>query len=219
MRLALRFVVDFLGSGHVNTTKILGAYHEQGRYTISVHEFLRALLYGDHRYYDPDSSPIANVLRITRPDGREHFLLPIVLTQTQVFGEQAQQEGYVSTDMLHSFCQQLGFTSDQVVAALGYAVAHRLLDSSPRYTMETRGLYYRITTVGAYTAKVLLIEDVHSLTDRVSRAEYFRLYLDKQRAGIPQGASSWKWPDSSGRLAADIARVGKIADPKAWRHR
>lgn len=73
MRLALRFVVDFLGSGHVNTTKILGAYHEQGRYTISVHEFLRALLYGDHRYYDPEPPPIANVLRITRPDGREHF--------------------------------------------------------------------------------------------------------------------------------------------------
>ncbi|WP_430786715.1 hypothetical protein [Actinoplanes sp. G11-F43] len=83
MRLALRFVVDFLGSGHVNTAKILANHRERGRYVFSVHEFLRALMFGDSPYYDAESSPIANLLRITRPDGREHFLLPILLAQAQ----------------------------------------------------------------------------------------------------------------------------------------
>jgi GTPase SAR1 family protein len=242
MRLALRFVVDFLGSGHVNTAKILQIYREDGRYIIAVHEFLRALLFGDYRYYDPDSSPIANILRITQPDGREHFLLPILLTQAQVFGEQSQQEGYVAADVLHSFCQQLGFTSDQVAGALEYAVEHRLLDSTPRYTFETHSLFFRITTVGAYTTKMLLayfayidavlvdtpivddqyarlIEDVHSLTERVTRGEFFRLYLDKQWAKVPQGLTAWNWAENSGKLAADITRVGRVADPEAWRHR
>lgn len=242
MRLALRFVKDFLGSGHVNTGKIIDRYREEGRYVIAVHEFLRALIFGDNRYYDPDSSPIANLFRITQPDGREHFLLPIILTQAQVLGEQFQQEGYVSAEALHSFCQQLGFTSDQVVAALDYALGHRLLDSTPRFTSDLQTLFYRITTVGAYTTKVLLayfayvdavltdtpivdeqyrrlIGDVHQLTDRVTRTEYFRLYLDKQWVRIPQGATSWEWPGISTQLANDITRVGRVADPEAWRHR
>lgn len=241
MRMALRFVVDFLGSGHVNTARILENYRDHGRHVISAHEFLRALIFGDSKYYDPDSSPIANLLRISQPDGREHFLLPILLTQAHILSEQPQQEGYVAAEALYQFCQQLGFTSEQVVAALEYAVEHRLLDSTPRYTLEIQSLYYRITTVGAYTTKVLLayfayidavvvdtpiadeqysrlIEDVHTLTDRVSRAEYFRLYLDKQWSRIPQDLTSWNWPDSSKRLAQDIARVGRIADPEAWRH-
>ncbi len=242
MRLALRLVVDFLGSGHVNTAKILEAYRREGHYTISIHEFLRALLFGDHKYYNSDSSPIANVLRISQPDGREHFLLPILLTQTQILGDQSQQEGYVAADAIHSFCQQLGFTSDQVATALEFALEHRLLDSAPRFTMETKSLYYRITTVGAYTTRVLLayfayvdavlvdtpvvdeqyarlINEVQSLSDRVTRAEYFRLYLDKQWSRLPQISTTWKWPETSQKLASDIARVGRIADPHAWRHR
>ncbi|HWS38428.1 MAG TPA: hypothetical protein VN408_37540 [Actinoplanes sp.] len=242
MRLALRFVVDFLGSGHVNTTKILGNHRERGRHVISVHEFLRALMFGDSRYYNAESSPIANLLRVTRPDGREHFLLPILLAQAQAFGDGAKQEGYVEAGRLHSFCQQLGFTSEQVADALHYAIENRLLDAAPRYTPESQSIYYRITTVGAYTSKVLLayfayidavlvdtpvvdeqyarlVEDVHSLADRVTRAEYFRLYLDKQWTRIPGGATSWQWPENSDRLRADIARVGQHADPEAWRHR
>ncbi|MEV6350037.1 hypothetical protein [Actinoplanes sp. NPDC051851] len=63
-----------------------------------------------------------------------------------------------------------------------------------------------------------LIEEVHTLTDRVSRAEYFRLHLDEQWSRLPQDVTRWQWPESSKRLAQDIARVGRIADPEAWRH-
>ena len=104
MRLALKFVTDFLGSGHVNTAKILQKYKDTGRYRIAVHEFLRALLYGDHSYYDPESAPIANLFRITQPDGREHFLLPLLLSQAQVLGERLREEGYVSAEELYSQC-------------------------------------------------------------------------------------------------------------------
>src|SRR5262249_9023755 len=74
MRTALRFVADFIGSGHIETTRIIEIYKATGDYTIAPYVFLRALLLRDAVYYDPESSQIANLLRITQPDGREHFL-------------------------------------------------------------------------------------------------------------------------------------------------
>ena len=40
---------------------------------------------------------------------------------------------------------------------------------------------------------------------------------DFRRTRIPHGSTSWQWPDSSGQLATDIERVGRYADPEAWR--
>ena len=239
MRLALQFVSGFIGSGHVNTRKIIDIYTDSGEYKIPVHEFLRALLFGDGEYYDPDASPIANLLRITRPDGREHFLLPLLLSHVQALGEQLAQDGYVPVEQLYSFAQQLGFEQDQIASALEHGRAKRLLNASPRYSGDNLYLNYRITSVGAYTTKVLLgyfayldavsvdtpivdlsyrqlIHDARSLTERVVRTEYFRVYLDKQWAKIAGQNLPWEWPAASRQAADDVRRVGKVADPATW---
>ena len=75
IRRALDFLNAFIGSGHVNATRILAKQQEQGFYVISVHEFMRAVIFGDNEHYDPSTSPIANLFDISSPDGREHFLL------------------------------------------------------------------------------------------------------------------------------------------------
>ena len=93
MRLALRFVTEFIGSGHVDTAKILEIYNRGHSYRIPLHEFLRALLFSDGVYYDAEASPIANLFTITQADGREHFLLPLLLSQTQTLGERVGEEG------------------------------------------------------------------------------------------------------------------------------
>jgi hypothetical protein len=85
IRRALDFLNAFIGSGHVNATKILDKYNQQGSYTIPVHEFMRAVIYDDHEHYDPSTSPIANLFDISTPDGREHFLLGN--TQTNAEGQ------------------------------------------------------------------------------------------------------------------------------------
>src|SRR5215470_6086719 len=151
MRMALKFVTDFIGSGHVNTQRMLDVYENQGEYTIPVHEFLRALLYGDGEYYDPESSPIANLMNISYPDGREHFLLPLLLAYAQTAGERLRDEGYVAVNELFTFAQHLGFEPDQISSALDRAVRSRLVDAAPKYGEQGHSLYYRITTVGAYT--------------------------------------------------------------------
>jgi hypothetical protein len=239
MRLALQFVTDFIGSGHIDTQKMLTIYEESGRYTISLHEFLRALLFGDGVYYDPEASPIANLFTISQGDGREHFLMPLLLSQVQKLGERIGEEGYVSAEELYDFAQRLGFDVDQVSASLGYAVVKRLIDTVPRHSDERPRLHYRITTVGAYTTRILLayfaysdavlvdtsivddqyrklIQDVHSLTDRVARSEYFRLYLDRQWSKISDDGLPWNWPATSERLSEDIRKVGRRADPGTW---
>ena len=81
IRRALEFVSRFIGSGHVDTRKILGIYERDGNYTIALHEFLRAIIYGDTEHYDPDASPIANLFNISQRDGREHFLLAVLIAQ------------------------------------------------------------------------------------------------------------------------------------------
>jgi hypothetical protein len=52
---------------------------KSGAYYIPLHEFQRAVIYGDARYYDPDRSPIANLFDVTSVDPKEHFLLPLVI--------------------------------------------------------------------------------------------------------------------------------------------
>lgn len=81
IRLALAFVRVFIGSGHVDTGKILDIFKVQGSYLVPLHEFIRAVTYGDHEHYSPGASEIMNLFDISTPDGREHFLSPILLAQ------------------------------------------------------------------------------------------------------------------------------------------
>jgi hypothetical protein len=235
MRLALQFVTAFIGSGHINTRKMLDAYRSSGRYTIAVHEFLRALLFGDGEYYDPDVSPIANLFRVSRPDGREHFLTPLVLAFAYSQGERREEEGFVASDEIYSFAQRLGFENDQIAEALEHAVAKRLLDAAPRYSGERRAYYFRITTVGAYTTRVLaaffayvdavlvdtpivdpryraLFNDAHTLGERVERVELFRQYLNRQWQSISDEGLPWDWGQVSKRLGQDVRRVAPHAE-------
>ena len=243
MRMALSFVADFIGSGHIDTRKILDIYQQSPNgYKIPVHEFLRALLFGDRMYYDPESSPIANLLRTTQADGREHFLLPLLLNEIQLQGERGGQEGHVSADHVFSFAQGWGFTEEQIVAGLDFAVEKRLLDAAPRYTSDRPRAHFRITTVGAYTTRVILthfayvdaivvdtpimdsqyrglLQDARTLADRLSRAEYFRTYLDREWNAVTAEGAGWQWPDVSERIRLDIRRIGSRTAPATWGRR
>jgi hypothetical protein len=101
--------------------------------------------------------------------------------------------------------------------------------------------YFRVTTVGAYTARVLvtlftyvdamvvdtpvvdeayrrIIKDVHAISERVGRAEYFRTYLDKQWLPLSRfEGMAFDWRPVSDSLRADTQRVGHRVDPDTYR--
>ncbi len=97
VRLALDLVRGFFGSGHVNTQKIVDIYEESGSYFIPLHEFLRAVIFGDNLYYDPDRSPIANLFGASYMDEKEHFLLPLVIGLLTSSSSYSSDDGFVET--------------------------------------------------------------------------------------------------------------------------
>jgi len=229
----------FVGSGHVNTQKILEVKAKTGGYTIPLHEFMRAVIYGDYEYYEPTASPIANLFDISTPDGREHFLQPIILAFVERTGKNGGEEGYVLLSSVQEFVQQLGFHPGQVEEALDRAYRKQLLEVSPKYAHGSSASRCRITTIGAYTFRRLPeffvyvdavavdtpivderwaahIGDVKPIGERLRRAEYFRTYLDKQWSMLRGDKLPFIWDDLSAALRKEVQRIGRRIEPTSW---
>ena len=228
----------FIGSGHVDTRKILGIYDRQGDYTIALHEFLRAIIYGDTEYYDPDVSPIANLFDISQPDGREHFLLAVLIAHIAATGDRAGTEGFVVSDEVYSLAQRAGFNAEQIAWAIDRGVKKGLIERAPATDRPGAREHLRVTSAGVYTGSVLIrmfayadavvvatpivddsyrsrIENAFSLDERLRRVEVFRLYLDRHwrnlRAAAPDLAFNWE--EHSDRLRQDVDYVTRKGRP------
>lgn len=232
VRQALGFVRTFVGSGNVDTEKILERSMTVPNYTVKVHQFLRAILLGDHQDFSPEASVIANVFDLLTPDGREHFLLPLLLSEVRRLSEHSQQEGYVRADQIYEFGQRAGFGPVQISWALERCVAHGLLEVRP-LAPEGSTANYRITSTGAYTVGRLprmfayldavvvdtpivdsamrsQIHDAQAIDDRLSRAELFRVYLDKQWNGFSDEDFPFDWTERSAEAHDNIMYIGRM---------
>lgn len=236
VRRALSFVTAFVGSGHVDSAKIVRIVQETGRYTVPVHEFLNAVIYGDHEHYDPASSGIANAFDISLPDAREHFLVLLLLAFIERAGESAGSEGFVSVPEIFTEGQRLGFLPSQIESAIARCQGKTLIEANLRGVMFGEADRYRITPAGAYMLKRLitlftyvdamivdtpiideatrrLISNVRPIGERLARAENFRRYLDAGWKPLAELAPSFDWNDISRDLAADIERIAlKLSD-------
>lgn len=231
MRRALDFVTQFIGSGHVDTEKIIGIERaDPGKYFIPMHEFLRSLLHGDGEFYDPENSPIANLWSIDRPDSRNHFLAPISLHHIRAKGEARDGSGYIDLSDVYHYLQGLGFDGDAVDFTLSKLGHHKLIeaplsDFDPKVSSQVR-----VTTVGAYTLSSLpglftyndavlvdtpIVEaalrqriiDARTLVDRVERAHIFKLYLDESWNAAGIQSDGWDWSIVSAALEGDMKLV------------
>ena len=226
VRRALDFLNAFIGSGHVNAAKILSKYEEQGHYTISVHEFMRAVIFGDFEHFDPSSTPVANLFDITTPDGKEHFAF--IERNAGTAGQ-----GYVDAGPIYDFAQGLGFSPAQVNFAIQRAMDKKLIEPSPAFLEKAEAVAYRITTIGAYTIKQLCryfayvdamivdtpivddrvrvqIGDSDDIDNRLDRATVFADYLDSQWQAIGNKDVMWDWAGVSKSLRSNISAIRKI---------
>jgi hypothetical protein len=232
VRRALDFVVSFVGSGHVDTMKIFGILDRLREYKLPLHEFMRAVMYGEHEHFDPSDSPIANAFDISTFDGREHFLVPMIIKYVQRAGQSGAEQGFAPTHSIYAFCQSLGFSAKQTASALDRCAQKYLLDTSPRFIQEeVRGSdseRCRVTSVGVYTIDVLLSEFSYldamsvdtpivddgfrkrvtggrTIDERMVRAEIFREYLDSQWVPLRDSDSPFDW-----HQASDAARESMV---------
>ncbi|MET9528031.1 hypothetical protein [Streptomyces coeruleorubidus] len=232
-RTALMFLYTFIGSGYVSTQRVLDIAESGRVYTVPMHEFIRAIVFGDYDYFNPEASAVCNLFDITTNDGREHFLLPNLLAHAQRLAESAGGDGLVSAASLYSFGQGIGFSQEQIGAQLDRAVKKNLLT----FSESTESGAYRPTSVGSYLYRKLaqvfsyvdamivdtpivdpssrrLMRDVHSVKDRLQRAKDFRVYLDSQWELIdsPDVDLPFRWNEISVMLGDDIERAESKSD-------
>ncbi|TMC42393.1 MAG: hypothetical protein E6J23_11415 [Chloroflexi bacterium] len=245
IRLGLDFIRTFIGSGHVDTAKILGVQGRGGNYLVPRHEFIRAVIYGDYQYFDPSRSPILNVFDITMPDPKEHFLVLLLLAQCEALGR-SQPEGYGKVADLYRFAQDLGYLPAQIHAALARALLGKLVERPDRstegFSTERRDgelTHVRVTTVGAYYARKLSrmfvyldavvvdtpitdaslrssISGSDSISERLDRLESFVDYLDSCWAPLGKGAQIFDWP-RAGRSARKEADTIRLSSGAPFR--
>lgn len=233
IRLALDLIRNFFGSGHVDTGKIVDIYEREGRYNVPLHEFLRAVIYGDTRHYDPERSPIANIFAVSSPDTKEHFLLPLIIGFLALAKDATAEGGFIDTTRVYERIQGLGFTPDQIDTAILRGYRYKLVETSARRIPE-RGQAMpealRATTVGVYHISKLArmftyvdamvvdtsivdpdarsqIRDAQSIGSRLDRAIRFCEYLDSQWVGLLQERDVLDWFGISRDLKIDIDNI------------
>lgn len=227
VRQALDFVSTFTGSPYTSFERILDAEAKRRGYAIPVHEFLRAILLKDGLHYDPRSSDVVNVFDITVNDGREHFLLPILLAACESSGE-ARHENFVDASWLFEHCQELNYGVEQIEAQIARGIHRKLFDQrgdgrtnkSLRVTTSGSYMYKRLMGLFTYVDTVIVdtpivdpriraeIIDVDTkpIQERIDRARIFASYLD-DRWDIGEAATTFSWPMVTTQLAKDINAV------------
>ena len=242
IRLALDFIRVFVGSGNVDTGKILEIYRDSGSYTVPLHEFLRAVIYGDQRDYDPMASEITNLFDILSPDGREHFLGPIALAFIGLEARPPANSGYVDAEEIYAYAQSLGFQPIQIAGVLEKLLAQKLVETENKDVVGERFDFqprrYRITTIGSYYYQKLIgkftyvdavvvdtpivarewrdkISDVIYINDRLARAEAFRQYLDSQWVNLESASDGFNWQPMSSMLSYEIETIKLRVDRNA----
>jgi GTPase SAR1 family protein len=233
IRHAIDIVKNFLGSGHVDTEKILSIYEETGSYLIPLHEFLRAVIYGNNVHFDPDSSYLFNLFDIHFQDTKEHFLLPILLSILEAKNNSGKDNGFVETIKVSNHLQSIGFSIDQIDNAVEILINKNIIETSARGTTFDRNklpLSLRITTTGAYHLNVLTafftyidaiivdtpifddqirneVQDYNDIDRRLRRAFVFKTYLDSIWKEFEVQQTFFNWSEKSKYLEEDINKI------------
>jgi len=235
IRLALQLITTFIGSGHVNTRKILELDEKGGSvgYVVPLHEFFRAIVFEDNENYDPSSSHIVNIFDVSMADKKEHFILPLLIDFLLKEGSKAGHEGFVKINSIYDYLQNLGYVPAQIDLAISRALDKGLIESEGRKTLlnaETVPQILRATTVGSYHVNELVcffpyfdaivvdtpildsdkresISNVQRIEDRLVRARDFKDYLDLCWEALQGPSVKYSWPDLSVELTRHIISI------------
>jgi GTPase SAR1 family protein len=234
VRAALELLNTFIGSGHANTERMLSLEEKGGRYMISPHELTRAIIYGDSLHFDPSRPLVANIFDISSEDGREHFLLPLVVGFLDRSADARGNNGFVETQYLYDSLQAIGFSPDQVDFAVSRAINKKLIQTSGRIIptgneempasmrVTPSGLYHAYRLAGNFQYLDAMIVDtpiltdsvrekmrvVEDIADRLGRAEVFvKEYLDEMWTPISGRAIGFDWTEASGHAQQEIQSI------------
>jgi GTPase SAR1 family protein len=229
IRKSIEMIKDFFGSGHIDTEKMVSV----NKYIVSVHEFLRAVIYGDNIYYNPNSSLIVNMFDVRYHDPKEHFIIPVLLGVLRSFSLSSRNDGFVDVATVYSIVQGFAFNPDQVDSAIDTAYSKGMLETSEKGSRLSHDapIKLRITTLGAYhilrlPSMFVYIDAVvvdtplfgrdtgwnrtaFNMADRIDRAKKFKEYLDSQWEQVSSNGNYFDWKAESEALGQQIDLVAR----------
>ena len=194
-----------------------------------LHEFLRAVTFGDTEYYDLERSPIANLFDISQVDPKEHFLTPLLICSL-TSSSKGSEEGFVETSVVYERLQGFGFTPEQIDSAVirGYrkklfeTAARRIPypdhDMPPALRATNVGLYHvsRLCRLFTYVDAVLVdtpileadvrqsIGEFRTIVSRLHNVEVFHQDIDDIWPMVEEGNKLFKWDSISTDLKNDV---------------
>jgi hypothetical protein len=214
----LRKVIDyigvFVGSAHVDSRKILDIIEKDGSYRLPLHEFIRALIYKDNEYFDPDDSMLINIFDISNDNPKEHFITLILLSYVSKMGKANLSEGFVDVTDIYNYLQEIAYKEKEIEGSLKFCIEKKLI-APPIYEKDLTPTRVRILPAGAYTMLRLAcmftyidsiivdtpitiqeyrdkIHNVQTIEDRISRVGLFLEYLDKAWGQMHSVYFDWK---------------------------
>jgi hypothetical protein len=182
-----------------------------------------------------------NAYDISSRDGREHFLVALLMAFVERLGQVGGSEGYVNREEVYKFAQGFGFQPVQVRNALNRCLEKRLIATPTSLTGEDYSRI-RITTVGAYTTKKLMfmfsyldaiivdtpivdpearaqIHDVGTIEARFDRALTFLAYLEVQWSKLNENASdTFNWAAGAAETRSSIEAIRRKLGEKSAHH-
>src|SRR5205823_2391845 len=123
------------------------------RYNVAYHEFVKAIMLGDRRFYNEDQSPIMNIFNVGAQRNASHFtgwrLIRVLLAHRSESSPEGR--GYVSLAMLlHDFEERFD-NRDDVLSTLTRLRNRRLIESNTRSSETLEGVsHVRVTSAGWY---------------------------------------------------------------------
>jgi hypothetical protein len=224
-RRAVELLTTLLGSPHARPDLAMGK--RAARFSIPFHRFLKALMLGDGERYDPAASLVTNLLDISSDDGREHFLLPIIICFLRRSAEPGVRQGYVPAARVYGYCQRFAFRPEQITWQLERGITGSLIEVSP---LDGAPELYRATAVGSYTEQRLLsaltyidevsidtpivdeitravIDDADVTSSRVQRTYSFSQYLDQQWQALAGQEPGFDWTPHGAAVRATGAEI------------
>jgi hypothetical protein len=240
IRKAIELIKKFFGSGHVDMGKILMIYNTKGKYTIPIHELLRAIIFGDNIHYAPFNSEIINVFEIRHNNSNEHFILLILLSLLDDYSKNSRNNGFISINEVYKYMQGVGYLPVQIDTILNFAFSKKLFESSQKgdlLEIKNTELQIRATNLGIYHLRFLInlftyvdamivdtpifddniriqIHNYAKINERLTRAELFRTYLDNQWTNAGLKSSNFDWMTFSHELKHDIETIeGRLKTP------
>ena len=233
IRKAIELIKKFFGSGHVDMEKIINIYEEKYRYTVPLHELLRAVIFGDNIHYSPTNQEIVNIFDVRHYNPNEHFILPIFLSLLDDYSRNSRNHGFISIKEMYSYMQGVGFTPSQIDSLLNFAYSRKLFETSNKgdiLELFNNDLMIRITSIAAYHLRFLMnsftyvdavivdtpifnddvkgkILNVFNINERTERAKIFVDYLNAIWEKVSLKTSLLNWPLAYNALLKDIKSV------------